>query len=187
MKKYILIFLSLVFLYGFSYPHTNKTLKGRVSDQEGKPLADVRVEVYKTSIVTRTLSDGSFILEGITPGKHEILFTHFDYMPGVLEIDVSKNAGKTVNFDLFARNPNLLNIRKEITVTAEADSIIDISLPSHRTILPGSILSELGTSNIAETVKNVPGVDMVGKGGYSMVPAIRGLAEHRILKLNKIP
>lgn len=183
MKKYILIFLSLVFLYGFSYPHTNKTLKGRVSDQEGKPLADVRVEVYKTSIVTRTLSDGTFILEGITPGKHEILFTHLDYMPGVLEIDVSKNAGKTVNFDLFARNSNLLNIRKEITVTAEADSIIDISLPSHRTILPGSILSELGTSNIAETVKNVPGVDMVGKGGYSMVPAIRGLAEHRILLL----
>jgi len=57
MKKYILIFLSLVFLYGFSYPHTNKTLRGRVSDQEGKPLADVRVEVYKTSIVTRTLSE----------------------------------------------------------------------------------------------------------------------------------
>jgi len=183
MKKYVLVFLYAVFLAVLSYPQGNETLRGVVSDQEGKPLADVRVEVYKTNIATRTLSDGTFVLEGMIPGKYEILFTHPDYMPGVLEIDVSKNAGKTVDFDLYARNPNLLKIRKEITVTAEADSIIDVSLPSHRTILPGSILSELGTSNVAETVKNAPGVDMVGKGGYSMVPAIRGLAEHRILLL----
>jgi iron complex outermembrane receptor protein len=68
-------------------------------------------------------------------------------------------------------------------VTAEADSIIDVNLPSHRTILPSSVLTEMGTSNLAESVDKVPGVAAVGKGGYSMAPAIRGLAEHRILLL----
>ena len=83
----------------------------------------------------------------------------------------------------MASNPILMTRREESTVTAEADSIIDVNLPSHRTILPASVLSELGTSNVAEAVEKVPGVAMVGKGGYSMSPAIRGLAEHRILLL----
>jgi len=58
-----------------------------------------------------------------------------------------------------------------------------VSLPSHRTILPSSVLTELGTANIAQAVEKVPGVTMIGKGGYSMAPAIRGLAGHRLLLL----
>lgn len=175
--------ISLVVLCGFHYGQNQGIIRGRVSDLEGKPLAGVKVEVLKTSLRTQTHHDGTFVLENLPPGEYEIVFTHPDYLKDSVAIDTSQKRAPFISVALDARSPILLTIKEEITVTAEADSIIDISLPSHRTILPSSVLTELGTANIAEAVEKIPGLEMVGKGGYSMVPAIRGLAEHRILIL----
>ena len=183
MKRYFWFVLLIIFISGFCYAQTERIIRGLVSDQEGKPLAGVRVEIYETSILTQTLSDGTFALEDLTLGEYQILFTHPDYMANMVKVTVSEKPSKLIQITLSAKSPMLLTIKEEITVTAEADSIIDVSLPSHRTILPSSVLTELGTANIAEAVEKIPGVAMVGKGGYSMVPAIRGLAEHRILLL----
>jgi len=183
MKKFLTLFLFTLLITGLSFGMEKGILRGRVSDQEGKPLADVRVEVDNTSIETVTLVDGTFVLESLTPGKYKLIFTHPDYMPGMLEVNVSEKPTQWLRVDLYEKNPKLLTIREEITVTAQADSLIDVSLPSHRTIITSRVLTELGTANIAETVEKAPGVTMAGKGGYSMVPAIRGLAEHRILLL----
>lgn len=183
MKRPICFVLLIFFITGISYPNAKGTIRGRVSNQEGKPLADVKVEVYDTPVVTQTLTDGTFVLEEIAPGEYQILFTHPDYLDDMVKVTVSEKPGKFIQVSLSAKNPILLTIKEEITVTAEADSIIDVSLPSHRTILPSSVLTELGIANVAEAVEKIPGVVMVGGGGYSMVPAIRGLAEHRILLL----
>lgn len=183
MRKSVSFLLLIAFISLFSYSQTKGVIKGRVSDEEGKPLADVRVEISVTSIATQTLPDGTFILQDLPPEKYLLVFTHPDYEPFTLEVVVSEEPGKMVEITLSPKNPMLLTVKEEITVTAEADSIIDINLPSHRTILPSSVLTELGTANIAEAVEKVPGVSMVGKGGYSMVPAIRGLAENRVLLL----
>jgi len=152
-------------------------------NHEGKPLAGVKVEALAASISTVTRADGTFTLENLKQEKFLLLFTHPDYIPQNIEIDTAGKTAQVLEVILIARNPILLTIKEEITVTAEADSIIDITLPSHRTILPGSVLTEMGTSNVAESVDKIPGVAAVGKGGYSMVPAIRGLAEHRVLLL----
>ncbi len=183
MKRCLCFVILIVFIIGFSYAKPKATIRGRVSDQEGRPLAEIKVEVIGTPIATETLSNGTFALEDPAPGKYTVLFTHPDYILVSLEITVSEKPGKLIEVVLAPKNPMLLIIKEEITVTAEADSILDVSLPSHRTILPSSVIAELGAANIAEVVEKIPGVSMVGKGGYSMVPAIRGLAEHRILLL----
>jgi iron complex outermembrane receptor protein len=183
MKRRFWFVLFIVLISGLSYAQTKQTIRGRVSDQNGKSLADIKVEVFDTSIVTKTLSDGTFALVDLDIGKYQLKFTHSDYVPEIFEVAVSEKPGKLIQVILYAKNPMLRIVKEEITVTAEADSIIDISLPSHRTILPSSVLTELGTANVAEAVEKVPGVAMVGKGGYSMAPSIRGLAEHRILLL----
>lgn len=174
------LLLSLTFL-GFS--SSPGTVKGRVLDDEGKPLANVRVEVLDTSISTQTEPNGMFVLENVKKEKMLVMFSHPDFVTRTIQVSVEESSDKMIEVSLRAKNPILMTIKEEITVTAEADSIIDVNLPSHRTILPNSVLIEMGTSNIAESVDKVPGVAAVGKGGYSMVPAIRGLAEHRILLL----
>lgn len=183
MKKGLsCVFLILSCTY-FGFSLSPGTVKGRVLDDEGKPLANVRVEVLDTSISTQTEPDGMFVLENLKKEKLFVMFSHPDFVTRTIQVVVEKSSDKMIEISLRAKNPILMTIKEEITVTAEADSIIDVNLPSHRTILPNSVLTEMGTSNLAESVDKVPGVAAVGKGGYSMVPAIRGLAEHRILLL----
>lgn len=190
MKKYSLVgtvIIALLTLASFStqpcLASSAGIIKGRVSSTDGKPLADVRVTVKDESIEAMTDQDGTFQLEDLEPDIYLLWFSHPDYQPQRLEVRIQEKLTAMVQVSLTAKNPMFLTIKEEITVTAEADSIIDISLPSHRTILPSSVLAELGTANVAESVEKVPGLAMAGKGGYSMVPSIRGLAENRILLL----
>jgi outer membrane receptor protein involved in Fe transport len=183
MRKNLLLMWFMLAAAGAGFCLSSNTLKGRVVNLEGKPLADVKVEVLDTALATLTGPDGSFVLEGLELDSAFLLFTHPDYLSHSLEVSVKRTAGQVLEVSLAAKNPMLMTIKQEISVTAEADSIIDVNLPSHRTILPSSVLAELGTANITESVDKVPGVAAVGKGGYSMAPAIRGLAEHRVLLL----
>ena len=178
----ILVF-SLLFCSAPLIFSSSAALRGRTLDQKGVPIPGVKVEVVDSTAATESLNNGIFVLENISEEKVLLLFTHPEYLPLSLEVFPEKKAQEVFDVILLPKNPILMTIKEEVTVTAEADSIIDINLPSHRTILPSSVLNELGTSNIAETVEKVPGVAMVGKGGYSMSPAIRGLAENRILLL----
>jgi len=183
MKRVVLSLFFFLLAITVSFSSNGSILKGRVSDTEGTPLSNVKVQVLDSGITARTNPDGTFILENLPQDKLNLVFTHPDYFSQSLKLSVEENSGQMIEVSLIPKNPILLTIKEEITVTAEADSIIDVSLPSHRTILPHSMLTEMGTANIAESVDKVPGVTVVGKGGYSMVPAIRGLAEHRILLL----
>jgi len=173
----------ILYLTGFGFSLSPETVKGRVLNDEGKPMANVKVEVLNTTISTQTKSNGIFVLENLKKNKLLVMFSHPDYVSRTIQVVVEKSSVQMIEISLKAKNPILMTIKEEITVTAEADSIIDVNLPSHRTILPSSVLTEMGTSNLAESVDKVPGVAAVGKGGYSMVPSIRGLAEHRILLL----
>jgi iron complex outermembrane receptor protein len=183
MKRVLFSILLILSIVGFAFPLASGKIKGRVLDDKGKPLADVKVEVIDTAISTQTEHNGIFVLKNLKKKKFYVMFSHPDYVTRTVEVVVKNNSAQMIEISLTAKNPILMTIKEEISVTAEADSIIDINLPSHRTILPSSVLTEMGTSNVAESVDKVPGVAAVGKGGYSMVPAIRGLAEHRILLL----
>ncbi|MGD8537285.1 MAG: TonB-dependent receptor [Candidatus Aminicenantes bacterium] len=183
MRRAVCPILLFLVLYGFGFTLNNGSLKGRVLDNEGKPLANVKVYIADSDISTETKRDGTFVLEGLGRGDLSMIFSHPDYVSQVVNVSIMKRSGQVIEVTLASKNPILMTIKEEITVTAEADSIIDVSLPSHRTILPSSMLTEMGSANIAESVEKIPGVATVGKGGYSMVPSIRGLAEHRVLLL----
>ena len=183
MKKVLVLFFLALCSAQWVLPFSPATFKGRVLDERGNPLGNVKVEVLDTSITTQTGTNGIFVLKNVEKEKLLVMFSHPEYITRTVQLAVEESPSQVVDIFLRAKSPILMTIKEEITVTAEADSIIDVNLPSHRTILPSSVLTEMGTSNLAESLDKVPGVSAVGKGGYSMVPAIRGLAEHRILLL----
>ncbi|MBN1272871.1 MAG: TonB-dependent receptor [Candidatus Aminicenantes bacterium] len=183
MKKVLTALLCMVFISAPVFSQAGNKIKGTVFNAEGKPLPGVRVEILDTPLSTDTLIDGSFNLNKPEKGKIVLRFTHPDYEEHEMTVDSGIRQTQYITVQLVPKNPMFLTIKEEITVTAKADSIIDISLPSHKTILPGSVLTEMGTSNVADSVDKVPGVAAIGKGGYSMSPAVRGLAEHRVLLL----
>lgn len=183
MKRCMIFALLPLMFAVLVFSNPGESIKVRILDQDGNPIESVHVVVINTSITADSQSDGTLVLENLFGERIILLFTHTDFVPFSKEINLLVKTGKVIDVVLIAKNPILSTLKEEVTVTAEADSIIDVNLPSHRTILPSSVLSELGTSNVAEAVEKVPGVALIGKGGYSMVPSIRGLAEHRILLL----
>ncbi|MDH5715910.1 MAG: carboxypeptidase-like regulatory domain-containing protein, partial [Candidatus Aminicenantes bacterium] len=70
MKRYSYLILLIALTSGLAYPQTKGRVSGRVLDQDGKPLAYVKVEVCDTPTATQTLPDGTFALENLAPGKY---------------------------------------------------------------------------------------------------------------------
>ncbi|MDH5406468.1 MAG: carboxypeptidase-like regulatory domain-containing protein, partial [Candidatus Aminicenantes bacterium] len=80
MKRYSYLILLIALTSGLAYPQTKGRVSGRVSDQDGKPLAYVKVEVCDTPTATQTLPDGTFALENLAPRKYRLRFTHPEYL-----------------------------------------------------------------------------------------------------------
>ena len=87
MKKLIYSLLILMFLMVFinltlraqSQPQSQAIIKGMVFDQNGRPLPDVKIEVYNTRFQTQTNRRGLFTFKDIAPGKYCLIFSHPDY------------------------------------------------------------------------------------------------------------
>ena len=72
------------------------TVKGRVLDDQGKPLANVKVEVLDTPISTQTEPDGIFLLEDMDKEKMFLTFSHPDYISRTIQVEVEKQTLITV-------------------------------------------------------------------------------------------
>jgi len=144
-KFYLFLFVFLVF-FQLSRPifpssGNSATIKGRVLDLYGQPIAGAVVEIKELGLKVSCDEQGNFILKNLPPGKYKIIFSHPYFMPGLLTLEVKAGEGRWVEFGLKAKTPKLLTLREEVTVVAQADSVIDVSLPSHRTIIPQSVLT----------------------------------------------
>ena len=125
MKKRILLVAALFFIAaGFTFSLGRGTLKGRVSDAEGKPLAEVKVYLANSDVFTETASDGTFVLENVKKPQVQLVFTHPEYIQQSVQISLEESSSRMIQVVLDEINPMLRTIREEITVTAEADSII---------------------------------------------------------------
>src|SRR4030042_1925512 len=71
--------------------------------------------------------------------------------------------------------------REEVVVTALRYPEPSFNVPAASAVLSGEALSEGLASNLAMGGDSVPGVSLLGSGGFSLVPSIRGLARNRVL------
>ena len=145
-KKFLLPFLLFLFSSQlapllFPFSGNSATIKGRVLDLYGQPIAGAVVEIKELGLKVSCDEQGNFILKNLPPGKYKIIFSHPYFMPGLLTLEVKAGEGRWVEFGLKAKTAKLLTLREEVTVVAQADSVIDVSLPSHRTIIPQSVLT----------------------------------------------
>ncbi len=90
----ILLVLSLLF-FSTNLKAQNTTITGKVTDENGKGLAGVTVQVKGTTTATSTSDDGSFRLSGVS-GTGVLVFSYVGYEPR----EVSINNQSLVNLSL---------------------------------------------------------------------------------------
>lgn len=111
MKKIIALCAFLVAAFSQS---DAQTVKGTITDDEGKPVSDVSVTVKGTFLGTVTDANGAYRIQFKTPGTYTILWQHVGFQPAEQTVTAAADTEVTASASLQKATGSL----KEITVTA---------------------------------------------------------------------
>lgn len=187
MRKIYFLFLLLILNISFI---TAQTIKGRVLDEKGEPLAAATVVVNELQKGVSTDNEGRFRL------------THLPNKVLTLEVSFIGYANNTQNIDLTESNDVVVHIKLEpandlntVEVFGERykqpeklDAITRMPLrPSEQiqsiSVISDKVIAEQGALTITDAVRNVPGVTLFGSyGGVKESMSSRGFRGIPVLK-----
>lgn len=173
MKKALLVVSVVCALALLCFP---AEWKGQVVSIEGKPIAEAVVLHRASGLKVLTDAEGRFSLVLPEAKKVTLQFIHPDYMEE--EIDLG---AKSVGQPLLITLVPYIQQREEVVVTAMRHPERSANVPAASTVLSAETIQEGMVPNIANATDNLTGVTMLGSGGFSLVPSIRGLARRRVL------
>jgi len=78
-KKIILSLVLILILHSFPQSLNGQSLRGRVTDNNGDPLAGASVAIAGTFTGVRTGADGMYNLTGLKGGEYSVRFSFIGY------------------------------------------------------------------------------------------------------------
>src|SRR5436190_5960875 len=90
------------------------SIRGRVTDGKGMPLANASLQLLGTGKGTMADSQGDFVITGIVPGTYKLQVSAVGFEIETKEVTVKENEGTTINFQLKEKSTPL----EEVLVTA---------------------------------------------------------------------
>jgi len=166
---------ALLLLAALACPTSAFALKGRVVDQQGRPVANAIVSVLGRPGEAITDADGRFNWQPDPTPPFEILVIDAAGTYARPVLIKRLDAGQ----ELIVTIAPLLN--ESVTVTGSAPSI-EATPAAGTTSVSGRDMAVRQPANLIQAIENVAGVNQVSEG-QAAVPAIRGLARGRTLIL----
>jgi iron complex outermembrane recepter protein len=163
----------------------NITIKGTVTTSDGKPAAQVNVQLAPTNEILITNADGTYLFTKLLPGKYSLVVSYTGLATQEKQITISQqNTEQILNFILSENYTELA----EILVTGsktKLDKIATIGklpikpmdLPQATAVIERQVLERQQVQTIGDAVQNLNGVYVMGNtGGYQEELASRGFA-----------
>ncbi len=168
MRTSVIVVFLLALLASPAY-----AFKGRVVDQQGRPVANATVTILGRTGETVTDADGRFEWKPDPPPPFEILV-----------IEAGGRYAKPVIVDRLDAGAELqitaLSLASESVMVSGTAPSIDGTPASGATSVSGRDIAVRMPTNLMQALENVAGVNQVSEG-QAAVPAIRGLARGRTL------
>jgi len=166
---------ALLLLAALACPTSAFALKGRVVDQQGRPVANAIVSVLGRPGEAITDADGRFNWQPDPTPPFEILV-----------IDAAGTYARPVLIKRLDAGQELIVtiaplLSESVTVSGSAPSI-EATPAAGTTSVSGRDVAVRQPANLIQAIENVAGVNQVSEG-QAAVPAIRGLARGRTLIL----
>ena len=99
--KKVLFFGAFIFLIA---PLSAQVIRGAVTDKEnGRPIAGVFISIDDGTLNLQSSEDGSYLIEGLSPGRYALVFQHVQYAPLYIEVQLSLAQEALVNAELDLR------------------------------------------------------------------------------------
>lgn len=156
------------------------SLRGRVADSTGAPIAAARVTIVELSRAAATDSRGAFVFADVPPGRYTIVARRLGYSSVSRTVRVAAPDRTSVDVLL----PAIAGDMEPVVVTATRD-VIDVGRsPLPVTQLAGDRLQREQSVTLAGAIDRLPGVHSLTTGQEIGKPVIRGLTGARVLVLD---
>ena len=167
MKKTLLILLALSTKIAVAQGDLN--LFGKVTDKTtGEELIGASVYVYETNNGTITDFDGNYVISNLQGGVQKIICQYISYQNDTVEVDLTTDT--ELNFVLTQDSYTLGDINLVTRVNRKEEAyVVNVQKKAAGMIntLSKKQMSITGSSNAADAVKNVSGVNVQG-GKYAV-------------------
>jgi len=178
-KKFIYLVLAVFFSFNLI---AQSSIKGKITDTEGKPLSGVNVLLHQSQTGSITQYDGTY--EIIIPSSLKVITLEFSFIgfrtqAVTINLTQHKSSSQTLNIQLEESQLEL----EEITVTAGFIKQKDKVPYPIETIKKKDIVTT-GEVNFARIVSRTPGVYYTNFGLGGGQPVIRGLTNTNLVTLN---
>ena len=189
MKKLITLFIALICAISL-FSQSNKTdamLFGHVVDKETKkhlPYATIAVE--GTNLATATDATGHFKLANLPVGKQTVVAHLVGYKPQSVEVDMTKNKGTELYFEL---EEDVFNL-EQVVVTGTRTQHYVKNVPVRTEVVTSQALRNKNAWNVFDALEGVPGIRVENQCQFCNFTMVRmqGLgSEHTQVLINGQP
>ncbi len=151
-------------------------VRGKVVSSEGKLVVGAVVLHRASGAKSQTDEAGRFFLSVPEVERVVLEVIHPDYMEEEAGF-TARSLSRPVTITVVP----YIKQREEIVVTAMRYPEPSAAVPAAGTVVSAETLEQRMPPNIADAIKDLPGVANLGSGGFSLVPSIRGLSRRRVL------
>jgi iron complex outermembrane recepter protein len=172
------VFIICVMILSYQITNAQNKISGKIIDQDNIPIVGATIFVPDLNKGTVSNANGSYELSNLPNGNIKIQFSFVGYTNHI-ETAVLNGGIEELNVTL----KQTIIDAEEIVITGgynstQHENAVKID------VLKLSPLTIKNTPNFAETLTQVPGIDMISKGSGVSKPVIRGLSMNDILVLN---
>lgn len=153
-------------------------LAGRVSDSTGvKALGGAQVRILELNRVTEAASDGSFRFADLGAAKYTVRATYAGAQPNEFTVDVT--ADGITSADVVLEPPAAAGLDSVLVMGQQANLASSISRQKAsdtvENVLTRDAIGQFPDQNVAESVRRVPGVNVLNDQGEGRFISVRGL------------
>ncbi|MBN2425253.1 MAG: TonB-dependent receptor [Calditrichaceae bacterium] len=175
LPKFFLMFLSILFLFSFSYA---SQIEGYVLDgQTGDGLPGANVFLEGTSLGSATDVGGKFVIPNVPAGSYTLVVNYVGYQEKTVDITVEEGQKlqQVIDLDFQAIEGEVIEVTAQAVGQMQA---INQQLASDKiaSIVSEQRIQELPDFNAASALSRLPGVSTTQSSGEDNKVIIRGLS-----------
>ncbi len=156
-----------------------KEIRGVIQNVNFKTIDVARIHLKETGQYFYSGKSGRFKIH--VPDQYPavtLVFHNTFYYTKTLRVTMDREV-KEINILLVPRE----HLKEEVTVTALSYEEKAVTVPMAESVVSELEIKEKIAENLVDTLQNTPGVHIIGQGGFSATPSIRGIARRRVLLL----
>lgn len=158
------------------------TVKGKVTNSDGKAIVTATVSLEGTSSRTLTASDGTFTLINVPNGEYNLIVTSSEYLPSSQKINVNNGANSVeIKLQTLSETVNVVGriseYHTEDTTVATKIPTLLIDTPQSITSISPQMIADREATDVNDIYKNVAGLNQTT---YSAV-VFRGFTQRETL------